>query len=248
MNVLIVEDEMMAQANLARALTQHFPDVRIVGTTGSVRETVLWLRTPGNSADVIFMDVELSDGDCFEIFRQADVTARVIMTTAYDNYAVRAFEVNSIDYLLKPFSFADFSRSAAKANSLYELRHNQRPAQEGESEALPKDKEYISVKADYKVSLVKISDIVYLESEGEYVRMHLADGTTITTLFRLKNMETALPSESFMRVHRSYIVNLRTIKAYVKGRIFLNDTEYVPIGENYKEAFQGYIDKNFRNL
>ena len=108
--------------------------------------------------------------------------------------------------------------------------------------------EYISVKADYKVSLVKISDIVYLESEGEYVRMHLADGTTITTLFRLKNMETALPSESFMRVHRSYIVNLRTIKAYVKGRIFLNDTEYVPIGENYKEAFQGYIDKNFRNL
>ena len=248
MNVLIVEDEMMAQANLARALTQHFPDVRIVGTTGSVRETVLWLRTPGNSADVIFMDVELSDGDCFEIFRQADVTARVIMTTAYDNYAVRAFEVNSIDYLLKPFSFADFSRSAAKANSLYELRHNQRPPQEGESEALPKDKEYISVKADYKVSLVKISDIVYLESEGEYVRMHLADGTTITTLFRLKNMETALPSESFMRVHRSYIVNLRTIKAYVKGRIFLNDTEYVPIGENYKEAFQGYIDKNFRNL
>ena len=96
--------------------------------------------------------------------------------------------------------------------------------------------------------MVKISDIVYLESEGEYVRMHLADGTTITTLFRLKNMETALPSESFMRVHRSYIVNLRTIKAYVKGRIFLNDTEYVPIGENYKEAFQGYIDKNFRNL
>ena len=99
------------------------------------------------------------------------------------------------------------------------------------------------MKADYKVSLVKISDIVYLESEGEYVRMHLADGTTITTLFR-----TALPSESFMGVHRSYIVNLRTIKAYVKGRIFLNDTEYVPIGENYKEAFQGYIDKNFRNL
>ena len=114
--------------------------------------------------------------------------------------------------------------------------------------AVEGDKEYISVKADYKVSLVKISDIVYLESEGEYVRMHLADGTTITTLFRLKNMETALPSESFMRVHRSYIVNLRTIKAYVKGRIFLNDTEYVPIGENYKEAFQGYIDKNFRNL
>lgn len=114
MNVLIVEDEMMAQANLARALTQRFPDVRIVGTTGSVRETVLWLRTPGNSADVIFMDVELSDGDCFEIFRQADVTARVIMTTAYDNYAVRAFEVNSIDYLLKPIDPAALRRAVER--------------------------------------------------------------------------------------------------------------------------------------
>ena len=115
-------------------------------------------------------------------------------------------------------------------------------------EALPKDKEYISVKADYKVSLVKISDIVYLESEGEYVRMHLADGTTITTLFRLKNMEAALPSDMFMRVHRSYIVNLRCIKGYVRGRVFLSDTEYVPIGENYKESFQHYIESNFKNL
>lgn len=104
------------------------------------------------------------------------------------------------------------------------------------------------MKADYKVSLVKISDIVYLESEGEYVRMHLADGSTITTLFRLKNMETALPSEMFMRVHRSYIVNLRCIKGYVRGRVFLSDTEYVPIGENYKESFQRYIDANFKNL
>lgn len=75
---------------------------------------MLWLRTPGNSADVIFMDVELSDGDCFEIFRQADVTARVIMTTAYDNYAVRAFEVNSIDYLLKPIDPAALRRAVER--------------------------------------------------------------------------------------------------------------------------------------
>ena len=95
---------------------------------------------------------------------------------------------------------------------------------------------------------MRISDIVYIESEGEYVRMHLADGSTITTLFRLKNMEATLPSDSFMRVHRSYIVNLRAIRSYIKGRIYLNDTDYVPIGENYKEAFQNYIKRNFRNL
>lgn len=117
MRVLIVEDEIMARQSLARALTQHFPDLHIVGTTGSVRETVGWLRTPGNVADVIFMDVELSDGDCFEIFRQIDVTARVIMTTAYDSYAVRAFEVNSIDYLLKPIDPAALRRAVERCRA-----------------------------------------------------------------------------------------------------------------------------------
>ena len=202
----------------------------------------------GNPIDLIFVDINMPDLSGVEFVRSLVSRPMIIFTTAYSEYAVEGFKLDAVDYLLKPFSFADFSRSAAKANSLYELRHNQRPPQEGESEALPKDKEYISVKADYKVSLVKISDIVYLESEGEYVRMHLADGSTITTLFRLKNMETALPSEMFMRVHRSYIVNLRCIKGYVRSRVFLSDTEYVPIGENYKESFQRYIAANFKNL
>ena len=206
-------------------------------------------RLTEEPADLIFADINMPDLNGVDFVRALPDRPMVIFTTAYSEYAVEGFKLDAVDYLLKPFSFADFSRSAAKANSLYELRQNRRSEpQETASEATPRDKEYISVKADYKVSLVRIAEIIYLESEGEYVRMHLADGPTITTLFRLKNMETALPAESFMRVHRSYIVNLRAIKAYVKGRIFLSDNEYVPIGENYKEAFQAYIDKNFRNL
>ena len=206
-------------------------------------------RLTEEPADLIFADINMPDLNGVDFVRALPDRPMVIFTTAYSEYAVEGFKLDAVDYLLKPFSFADFIRSAAKANSLYELRQNRRSEpQETASEATPRDKEYISVKADYKVSLVRIAEIIYLESEGEYVRMHLADGSTITTLFRLKNMETALPAESFMRVHRSYIVNLRAIKAYVKGRIFLSDNEYVPIGENYKEAFQAYIDKNFRNL
>ena len=206
-------------------------------------------RLTEEPADLIFADINMPDLNGVDFVRALPDRPMEIFTTAYSEYAVEGFKLDAVDYLLKPFSFADFSRSAAKANSLYELRQNRRSEpQETASEATPRDKEYISVKADYKVSLVRIAEIIYLESEGEYVRMHLADGSTITTLFRLKNMETALPAESFMRVHRSYIVNLRAIKAYVKGRIFLSDNEYVPIGENYKEAFQAYIDKNFRNL
>ena len=92
MNVLIVEDEVMAQRSLARVLTQNFPDFNIVGFSDSVKGTVAWLNDPANKADIIFMDVELSDGICFEIFRQTEVRAKVIMTTAYDSYALKAFE------------------------------------------------------------------------------------------------------------------------------------------------------------
>ena len=114
MNVLIVEDEIMAQKSLTRVLAQNFSDMDIVGYTDSVKSTVNWLNTPGNSADVIFMDVELSDGVCFEIFRQTEVKAKVIMTTAYDSYALKAFEAGSVDYILKPVDATALKRAVAR--------------------------------------------------------------------------------------------------------------------------------------
>ena len=110
MKALIVEDEIMAQKSLARALSQNFPDIDVIGYTSSVKETVAWLKDPENKADIIFMDVELSDGICFEIFRLVEVKARIIMTTAYDSYALKAFEAGSVDYLLKPIEPAALKR------------------------------------------------------------------------------------------------------------------------------------------
>ena len=98
MKAFIIEDEAMARDRLARTLTEYFPDIEIAGTAASVQESVDWLRT--GRPDIIFMDVELSDGKCFEIFKKTEVHGHVIMTTAYDNYAVKAFETGSIDYLL----------------------------------------------------------------------------------------------------------------------------------------------------
>lgn len=243
---IAIDDEPLALRQLTSYI-EKIPYLELTATCNNALEAQQFLAA--QHVDLIFVDINMPDLSGVEFVRSLVDRPMVIFTTAYSEYAVEGFKLDAVDYLLKPFSFADFSRSAGKANSLYELRHNQRAGvPEATPEALPKDKEYISVKADYKVSLVKISDIVYLESEGEYVRMHLADGTTITTLFRLKNMEAALPSDMFMRVHRSYIVNLRCIKGYVRGRVFLSDTEYVPIGENYKESFQHYIESNFKNL
>ena len=243
---IAIDDEPLALRQL-KSYIEKIPYLELTATCNNALEAQQLLAS--QHVDLIFVDINMPDLSGVEFVRSLVDRPMVIFTTAYSEYAVEGFKLDAVDYLLKPFSFADFSRSAGKANSLYELRHNQRAGEpEATPEALPKDKEYISVKADYKVSLVKISDIVHLESEGEYVRMHLADGTTITTLFRLKNMEAALPSDMFMRVHRSYIVNLRCIKGYVRGRVFLSDTAYVPIGENYKESFQHYIDSNFKNL
>ena len=243
---IAIDDEPLALRQL-KSYIEKIPYLELTATCNNALEAQQLLAS--QHVDLIFVDINRPDLSGEEFVRALVDRPMVIFTTAYSEYAVEGFKLDAVDYLLKPFSFADFSRSAGKANSLYELRHNQRAGEpEATPEALPKDKEYISVKADYKVSLVKISDIVLLDSEGVYVRMHLADGTTITTLFRLKNMEAALPSDMFMRVHRSYIVNLRCIKGYVRGRVFLSDTEYVPIGENYKESFQHYIESNFKNL
>ena len=113
MKALIVEDEVMAANMLARTLTGNFPDIEVVGITDSVRGTVEWLGSHA-SPDVIFMDVELSDGECFEIFRQTQVKSQIIMTTAYDTYAVKAFETGSIDYLLKPIALEALTRAVTR--------------------------------------------------------------------------------------------------------------------------------------
>ena len=243
---IAIDDEPLALRQIS-AYIAKIPYLELAATFNNAIEAQQ--RLASERVDLIFVDINMPDLNGVDFVRALTDRPMVVFTTAYSEYAIDGFKLDAVDYLLKPFSFADFSRAAAKANSLYELRQGRLPAQpDSDSEATPKDREYISVKADYKVSLVRIADIVYIESEGEYVRMHLCDGSTITTLFRLKNMEAALPSEQFMRVHRSYIVNLQAIRSYVRGRIFLSDTEYVPIGENYKEAFQNYIDRHFKNL
>ena len=243
---IAIDDEPLALRQIS-AYIAKIPYLELAATFNNAIEAQQ--RLASERVDLIFVDINMPDLNGVDFVRALTDRPMVVFTTAYSEYAIDGFKLDAVDYLLKPFSFADFSRAAAKANSLYELRQGRLPAQpDSDSEATPKDREYISVKADYKVSLVRIADIVYIESEGEYVRMHLCDGSTITTLFRLKNMEAALPSEQFMRVHRSYIVNLRAIRSYVRGRIFLSDTEYVPIGETYKEAFQNYIDRHFKNL
>ena len=217
MKVLIVEDEVMAQKSLIRTLTQNFPDMEIVGTTGSVKSTVNWLDTPGNSADVIFMDVELSDGVCFEIFRQKEVKAKVIMTTAYDSYAIKAFEAGSIDYLLKPIDPTALKRAVARCRmsgggidveSLLNAIGNNGPKKEY--------KERYIIKFNDRIIPLQTDNIAYVYSEEKTNWLVTFDDEKYIIDSSLDVIGEELDPEKFFRISRGCIVSLKAIDSIIK--------------------------------
>ncbi len=245
---ITIDDEPLALGQI-KSYISKVPFLHHVGEFSNAIEAQRFLAD--ESVDLIFVDINMPDLSGTEFVRSlTSQRPMIIFTTAYSEYAIEGFKLDALDYLLKPFSFADFNRSANKALSLFELINSSNNSSEGQNEAEPaeNDNEHISIRADHKVSLIKVRDIIYIESCGEYVRLNLADGSHIMTLFRIKNIETTLPSDLFMRVHRSYIVNLKCVTGYARGRIFLSNNEYVPIGENYKEQFQNYIHENYPAL
>ena len=240
---IAIDDEPLALRQI-KSYIDRAEQLELVAVCRSAKEAQKVLEQ--NSVDLIFVDINMPDMDGLELVRSLTSTHYIVFTTAHPEFAIEGFKLNAIDYLLKPFTFEEFMKASQKAISLVDLVERCHAAESAiaQNEAESSDKEYLSVKADYKTQLVKISDIVYLESAGEYVRLHIEGSSTITTLFRLKNMETSLPQDNFLRVHRSYIVNLRRISSYTKGRIFLDNGEYIPLGENYKERFLEHLNQN----
>ena len=218
MNVLIIEDEIMAQKSLTRALTQNFPDMKIVGTTNSVTGTVQWLNTPGNSADIIFMDVELSDGECFEIFRQIKVNAKVIMTTAYDSYALKAFEAGSIDYLLKPVETSALKRAVARCrmsgggvdvNALMTaINNNKEPKKEY--------KERYIVRFNDRIIPLETNSIAYIYSEEKNNYLVTFDDHHYILDSSLDLVMEELNPDNFFRISRSCIIASKAITSIIK--------------------------------
>ena len=245
MRCIAIDDEPLALRQISGYISK-IPFLELTATFRSAVAAQEWLRQ--NEIDLIFVDINMPDMTGVEFVQSLDVPAMVIFTTAYAEYAIEGFKLSAIDYLLKPFGLKDITRASEKALSLHELLQLQKNAQPSEpveddsTTEVEDDKSVISVHADRKTHLVKLANIIYLESAGEYVRLHLADGTKLVTLFRLKNMESALQSSQFMRVHRSYIVNLSHIAGCTKGRLFLSNEDYIPIGENYKEQITNYIN------
>ena len=239
---IAIDDEPLALRQI-KSYIERTENLELVANCRNAYEAQQVLEK--QSVDLIFVDINMPDMNGLDFVRSLTSMHYIVFTTAHAEFALEGFKLNAIDYLLKPFSYEEFMKASQKVMSLVDLVERCHAAESAiaQNEAEEADKEFISVKADYKTQLVKIADIVYLESAGEYVRLHIEDNTTITTLFRLKNMETTLPQDTFLRVHRSYIVNLKRISSYTKGRIFLENGEYIPLGENYKARFLEYFEK-----
>lgn len=218
MKVLIVEDEMMAQKNLIRTLTQNFPDMEIAGTTSSVKGTLNWLKTPGNSADVIFMDVELSDGVCFEIFRQHDVKAKVIMTTAYDSYAIKAFEAGSVDYLLKPIDISALKRAVARcrmSGGQVDIEALMKVIG-GKTEPKKEYRERFIIRFNDRIIPILTDNIAYVYSEEKTNWMVTFDGNRYIIDSSLDVMAEDLDPDKFFRISRGCIVSMKAITSIIK--------------------------------
>lgn len=217
MKVLIVEDEIMAQKSLTRLLMQNFSDMSIVGYTDSIKNTVSWLRTEGNSADIIFMDVELSDGVCFEIFRQVEVKAKVIMTTAYDSYALKAFEAGSVDYLLKPVDASALKRAVARCR-MSGGQVDVEALMKALGEAAPKKeyKERYIVRFNDRIVPLETSNIAYIYSEEKNNYLVTFDEQRYIIDSSLDLVIDEFNPEQFFRVSRSCIVSLKAIVSIIK--------------------------------
>ena len=219
MNVLIVEDEIMAQKSLTRVLTQNFPDMKIVGCSSSIKSTVEWLQDPSQNIDVIFMDVELADGECFEIFRQVEINAKVIMTTAYDSYALKAFEAGSIDYLLKPIDPTALKRAVARCR----MSGGQVNAQAllkaiGEGSAAPNKeyKERYIVRFNDRIVPLQTSNIAYIYSEEKNNYLVTFDEHRYIIDSSLDVISEEFNPENFFRISRGCIVSMKAIKSIIK--------------------------------
>ncbi len=229
MKVLIIEDEIMAQKSLTRLINQNFPDIEILGYTSSIRDSVQWLKERGTELDVIFMDVELSDGKCFEIFRQVDIKVQVIMTTAYDSYALKAFEAGTIDYLLKPIEAAALKRavSRCRADENHIKVEELLKAFGGNLAPKKEYKERYIVRFNDRIIPIPTSNIAYVYSEEKNNYLVTFEDKHYIIDSSLDVISDELDSESFFRISRSCIIAMKAIDSIIKqqgGRLKVAST------------------------
>ncbi len=220
MRVLIIEDEIPSRLNLQRALANIATDLHIVGSIGSVKEAVEWFGAHPEGADLVFMDVQLSDGLCFDIFKSVKVAGHVVITTAYDHYALDAFKIHSVDYLLKPLDTESLRNAVNHCRTLLSPSSPQAAIDYSQLAELltPKTgyKDRFLVKVGDKIILVKVENIAFFYSESKTTYLVTDENREYIVDESLDAIEAKLDPKHFFRIGRSSIVSLEQIQVVTK--------------------------------
>ncbi len=232
---MAIDDEPLALQQIV-AYIGKVPFLELAAQCQSALEAHQYLSN--DTVDVIFCDINMPDLNGMDFIKTLVAPPLVVFTTAYAEYAIEGFKVNAVDYLLKPFGLQDFMRAANRVRERLEPAANTEPA-------IKASDDVIFLKTDYRIVKVSISDIRYVEAMSEYLKVWIEnDPKPIITLLSMKKIEEHLP-DYFMRIHRSYIINLNKIQEVNKSRVILDSDTNLPIGDLYKDAFQHYLDTKF---
>lgn len=221
MKVLIIEDEIPAQNLLVRLLSKYYPSFKIVGILDSIEHSINWLRE--NTPDIIFMDVELSDGRCFEIFDAVDIKSPVIITTAYENYALDAFKTKCIDYIMKPIEEETFKESVERCIQLCKI-----PSGESENKknilsyTQRSYKQRFTIKVGSQIVVVDVNNIAYFYSEDKSTYIVTTDSKQFLTDLSLDSIEEEMDPKQFFKISRGCLAGLSsisTISKYFNSRL-----------------------------
>lgn len=232
LNCWIVDDEPLA-LSLLESYVQKTPFLKLTGKYSNALSAMKHLAD--EKVDLIFLDIQMPEVNGMEFARLISDHTKIIFTTAFSEYALEGYKVNALDYLLKPFSFADFLAAAKKALNWFEMI-DRKPVAEAMQE-----NSGIFVKSDYKLLHVMFDDILYIEGLKDYVKMYTeGQSKPILSLISLKSLEEDLPPDRFVRVHRSYIIQKNKISSINKKRIIIGEKQ-IPMGDTYRKHFLSII-------
>lgn len=241
-NVIIVDDEPLAQ-DVLETYIEKVPELHLVKKCGNAFEANEVLKN--NQVDLMFLDIQMPQLTGIDFLKTLSKPPLVIFTTAYPNYAIEGFELNALDYLLKPISAERFMKAVNKATEQIELQGKESPSNTGQTpeEDSP---DYIFVKADKKLVKINFDEIIYIEGLKDYVIIRL-ENTRVITLQTMKSLEDKLPMAMFKRIHRSYIVNINKISAIVGNMVEVMEkgqAKHLPVGKNYRDELLDMVNKN----
>ncbi len=234
---LIVEDEILAQNLLINYLSK-IPNIEVVGTCQTAMEALSFFKN--TTVDILLLDIQMPDLTGIELLRAIQHPPLTILITAYSEYAIEGYELNVVDYLLKPVKFDRFFKAIAKVLELLNLKNNEKTSTASDFGVAP---DYIFVKSDYKAVKVKFEEIIYIEGMQKYVKFKCKDAQIISLLSLLK-LEKILPTNDFLRIQKSFIANLNHIIGIEGNQLIMANKDKIPISKSIKPQLIQLLDKN----